>query len=296
MPGLKDVKDKINGIKKTAQITKAMNMVASAKLRGAQEKMERFRPYASRFALAMRDLSAGAGVASADQPLMEVREVRKVEIIVITSDRGLAGSFNANIVKEAEQLRRKYEAAGKSVSYVTVGRKAYQGLRRSDKIRMRFNDIMGSFQMFNAREIAQTVTEAFLAGDADQVDLVYGKFYSVAVQRPEIEQLLPIQPVAASESEEADEVAGAGGAYIYEPDPNEILGVLLPLYLNVQLYHGMLEVGASEHAARMTAMDNATKACKDMVEDLTRLFNKARQAAVTNELIDIVGGAEALRG
>ena len=291
MPGLKDVKNKISGVKKTAQITKAMNMVASAKLRGAQEKMERFRPYASKFAEAMRDLSGG--MESSDLPLMEVREVKTVEIVVVTSDRGLCGSFNANIIKSAERLKKQYEAEGKKVSVVTVGKKGTQALKKTGILRKSFTDIMGSFQMFNAREISQNITEAFLSGETDQVVIVYGKFQSVAVQRPTTEELLPIKPLVAEEGAAVKE--GTSGSYTYEPDPNEIMEVLLPLFLNVQIYHVMLEVGASEHAARMTAMDNATNACKDIVSALTRLYNKARQAAVTGELMDIVGGAEALK-
>ena len=291
MPGLKDVKNKISGVKKTAQITKAMNMVASAKLRGAQEKMERFRPYASKFAEAMRDLSGG--MESTDLPLMEVREVKTVEIVVVTSDRGLCGSFNANIIKTAERLKKQYEAEGKKVSVVTVGKKGTQALKKTGILRKSFTDIMGSFQMFNAREISQNITEAFLSGESDQVVIVYGKFQSVAVQRPTTEELLPIKPIVAEEGAAVKE--GTSGSYTYEPDPNEIMEVLLPLFLNVQIYHAMLEVGASEHAARMTAMDNATNACKDMITALTRLYNKARQAAVTGELMDIVGGAEALK-
>ncbi len=291
MPGLKDVKNKISGVKKTAQITKAMNMVASAKLRGAQEKMERFRPYASKFAEAMRDLSGG--MESTDLPLMEVREVKTVEIVVVTSDRGLCGSFNANIIKSAERLKKQYEAEGKKVSVVTVGKKGTQALKKTGILRKSFTDIMGSFQMFNAREISQNITEAFLSGETDQVVIVYGKFQSVAVQRPTTEELLPIKPLVAEEGAAVKE--GTSGSYTYEPDPNEIMEVLLPLFLNVQIYHAMLEVGASEHAARMTAMDNATNACKDIVSALTRLYNKARQAAVTGELMDIVGGAEALK-
>ncbi|PID72552.1 MAG: ATP synthase F1 subunit gamma [Desulfobulbus propionicus] len=292
MPALKDVKDKITGVKKTAQITKAMNMVASAKLRGAQEKMEAFRPYAEKFADTMRELSGG--MEDANLPLMEVRDVKTVEIVVVTSDRGLCGSFNSNIVRNVEKLTAQYEAEGKQVSYVTVGKKGTTALRKSGKIRKSYEDLMGSFQIFNAREISQDITEAFIKGESDQVDIVYGKFHSVAVQKPEREELLPIKAVAV-EDEKAQE-SKAGGSYIYEPDPAEIMEVLLPLYLNVQVYHGMLEVGASEHAARMTAMDNATNACKDIIDDLTQLYNKARQAAVTGELMDIVGGAAALEG
>lgn len=293
MPGLKDVKDKITGVKKTAQITKAMNMVASAKLRGAQDKMESFRPYAEKFAGTMSELSAG--MEDANLPLMEIRDVKTVEIVIVTSDRGLCGSFNSNIVKVVEKLVKQYESEGKTVSIVAVGKKGAQAFKKSGKLRKSYDDIMGTFQIFNAREISQDITETFLIGESDQVDIVYGKFHSVAVQKPEREQLLPIKPVE-NDAESAQEQNGATGSYIYEPDPNEIMEVLLPLYLNVQVYHAMLEVGASEHAARMTAMDNATNACKDMIDELTQLYNKARQAAVTGELMDIVGGAAALKG
>lgn len=293
MPGLKDVKDKITGVKKTAQITKAMNMVASAKLRGAQDKMESFRPYAEKFAGTMGELSAG--MEDANLPLMEIRDVKTVEIVIVTSDRGLCGSFNSNIIKTVEKLVKQYESEGKSVSIVTVGKKGTQAFKKSGKLRKSYDDIMGTFQIFNAREISHDITEAFLKGESDQVDIVYGKFHSVASQKPEREELLPIKPVEGEE-DSAQEQSGATGSYIYEPDPNEIMEVLLPLYLNVQVYHAMLEVGASEHAARMTAMDNATNACKDMIDELTQLYNKARQAAVTGELMDIVGGAAALKG
>ena len=293
MPALKDVKEKIDGVSKTSQITKAMNMVASAKLRGAQEKMESFRPYAGKFIDTMRDLSSG--MEGSDLPLMEIRDLKKVEIVVVTSDRGLCGSFNANIISRAKKLIKQYEQEGKEVSVVTVGNKAKQVLKKVVDIRLSFGDIMGTFQMFNAREISQNITENFIGGGSDQVELVYGKFYSIGIQRPEVEELLPIKPMEVSEESE-EKTDSIAGAYTYEPDPAEIMEVLLPLYLNVQVYHAMLEVGASEQAARMTAMDNATKACNDIIKYLTRLYNKARQAAVTGELMDIVGGAEALKG
>ena len=293
MPGLKDVKDKIDGVSKTSQITQAMNMVASAKLRGAQERMEAFRPYAEKFADTMKELSGGM---SGNLPLMEVRDVKTVEIVVVTSDRGLCGSFNSHITGMAMKLMTKYESEGKKVSIITVGNKAAQAFKRSGKIRNSYKDLMGTFQMFNAREISQDITHNFLKGDSDQVDLVYSKFYSIARQRPVTEELLPIKPIEPDEPEAAPEKKEITGAYIYEPEPGEIMEVLLPLYLNVQIYHGMIEVGAGEHAARMTAMDNATKACGDIIKDLTQLYNKARQAAITGELMDIVGGAEALKG
>ncbi len=288
MPSLKDVQTKIQGVKKTAQITKAMNMVASAKLRSAQEKMEAFRPYTSKFNDAMSNLSGGANTASF--PLMEVREEKSVEIVVVTSDRGLCGSFNSNIIKDVEKMMSQYESEGKTVSLVCVGKKGYQSLRKTGKVRKQFLDIMGTFQMFNAREIASDVSKNFLDGNADKVEVIYGEFRSVAVQKPATKPFLPVQPVEGEGAEEK-----VSGEYIYEPSTEEIMDVLQPLYLNVMIYHAMLEVGASEHAARMTAMDNATNACKDIVDHLTIVYNKARQAAITAELMDIVGGAEALK-
>ncbi|RUM38543.1 MAG: ATP synthase F1 subunit gamma, partial [Desulfobulbus sp.] len=232
MPGLKDVKDKIEGVAKTSQITQAMNMVASAKLRGAQERMEAFRPYSDKFAEAMKDLSGGM---SGNLPLMEIRDVKTVEIVVITSDRGLCGSFNANILKIARKKMAAYEAEGKKVTFVTVGNKAAQGLKRTGKIRQSFKDIMGTFQMFNAREISQDITHNFLSGESDQVELVYARFASIAKQIPVAEELLPIKPVEVDENEPAPKKEGISGAYIYEPEPAEIMEVLLPLYLNVQV-------------------------------------------------------------
>ncbi|OGR08077.1 MAG: ATP synthase F1 subunit gamma [Deltaproteobacteria bacterium RIFOXYD12_FULL_50_9] len=291
MASLKEVKRQIGGVKKTSQITKAMNMVAAAKLRGAQQKMEAFRPYTAKFNAAMGNLSGN--MEAGQFPLMETREVKTVELLVITSDRGLCGSFNANIMKTAEKLAAKLEKEGKKVSYVCVGKKAARYFRKSGKIRQTFVDIMSTFQMFNARTIAQDVAANFIAGNADEVHLVYSRFKSVAIQRPESEPLLPVRPLVETGGEAQKNVVAD---YIYEPSPTEIMEVLLPLYLNVMVYHAMLEVGASEHAARMTAMDNATKACKDIISRLTRLYNKARQSGITAELMDIVGGAEALKG
>ncbi|CAK8713031.1 ATP synthase gamma chain [Candidatus Electronema halotolerans] len=288
MPGLKEVKNKIEGVSKTSQITKAMNMVASAKLRGAQMRMEKFRPYAEKFAQAMQKISAGY---IGEQKLMAVREVKAVELIVVTSDRGLCGSFNTNIINKAQKLIAEHEQAGRTVTVVTVGNKAAQAFKRSGKIRRSFNDIMGSFQMFNAREIAEDAARIFLEGKADRTELVYAKFKSLAAQVPTRDILLPVSPTAGGTAADS-----AGGEYIYEPSPDEIMENLLPLNLNVQVLHAMIEVSAGEQAARMTAMDNATKACGDMIRELTQLYNKARQAAITGDLMDIVGGAEALKG
>jgi len=225
-------------------------------------------------------------------PLMEKREVKTVEILVVTSDRGLCGSFNAHILKMADKLMARLEAEGKKVTLVCVGKKCISHFRKTGKIRQRYADLMGTFQMFNARTIAQEIAGNFLSGDSDEVRIVYGKFKSVAVQRPAELMFLPIQPDAVAATAAT---SSAGGSYIYEPSTEEIMEVLLPLYLNVMVYHAMLEVSASEHAARMSAMDNATNACKDIIHSLTLIYNKARQAGITAELMDIVGGAEALK-
>jgi len=290
MPSLKEVKTKITGVKKTAQITKAMNMVAASKLRGAQDKMESFRPYTAKFNDAMSNLSGGANTNAF--PLMEDREVKTVELVVVTSDRGLCGSFNSNVVKLVTKKMNEYLAEGKEVSLVCVGKKGFQLLKKTGKVRKSYTETMANFQMFHAREIATDLADQFLSGNSDKVEVVYGKFKSVAVQFPAVSSFLPVQPVEAGEDAEENKISGD---YIYEPSSEEIMEVLQPLYLNVTVYHAMLEVGASEHAARMTAMDNATTACRDIVRNLTIVYNKARQAAVTNELMDIVGGAEALK-
>jgi F-type H+-transporting ATPase subunit gamma len=293
MPSLKDVKMKITGVKKTAQITKAMNMVSADKLRGAQMKMESFRPYAGKFDEALRTISGN--MKAAQFALMQDREVKTVELLIVTSDRGLCGSFNSNIIKMAEKLMHKLEAAGKKVTLVCVGKKATRYFRKTGKVREKYVDIMGNFQMFNARAIAQDIAANFIAGGSDEVQLIYGSFKSVARQVPTTLPFLPVKSVTAEDATTAAKT-GQTGAYIYEPSTEEIMDVLLPLYTNVMVYNAMLEVGASEHAARMTAMDNATKACKDIISNLTMVYNKARQAAITGELMDIVGGAEALKG
>ena len=290
MPNLKDVKTKIGGVKKTAQITSAMNMVAASKLRGAQQKMEKFRDYAEKFNAAMGNLSPAMNPA--EFPLMEQRDVKSVEIVLVTSDRGLCGSFNSNVVRVVEKMIAKYKAEGKKVSLLCVGKKGNGSFKKSGLVRNRYLDIMGSFQMYNARAIGQDAAENFLSGAVDEVKVVFAEFRSVAVQRPKVLDLLPIKPIES----DGEVAAQTSVDYIYEPQPEQIMEVLLPLYLNVMIYHAMLEVSAGEHAARMSAMDNATSACRDMITELTMIYNKVRQGSITAELMDIVGGAEALRG
>ncbi len=296
MASLKDIKIKITGIKKTEQITKAMNMVAAAKLRGAQARMEEFRPYADKFASVMGQLS---GTADPNVfPLMEQRDVKKVLLLVVTSDRGLCGAFNANIISASEKFLEGQQSEGKEALVGCIGRKGYSYFSKKKlEMPLHITDVMGDIQMQDARKAGQQLSKLFLDGDVDEVDFIYGRFINVVTQKPTIKKLLPISATGLESAEgEVAEEEGPKAAYIYEPEPEEILNQLMPMYINVQIMAAMLETGASEQAARMTAMDNASRACKDMIESLTLAYNKARQAAITTELMDIVGGAEALKG
>ncbi|MBU1003832.1 MAG: F0F1 ATP synthase subunit gamma [Proteobacteria bacterium] len=293
MPSLKDVELKIQGVKKTKQITKAMNMVASAKLRNAQGRIERFTPYADKFYELLGDL---AGRADGDShPLLAVREeIKTSAIVLVTSDRGLCGSFNSNLIKRAHIVANEKMAQGKTVKFYCIGKKGNAVFKKTDmEIVMSKTDSMGAFDFTLANEVGLEVISAYLAGELDEVTLIYGDFVSVARQTAVSLALLPMSADASTEV--VAETAG-NAEYIYEPDVKGLLAELLPRFIKVQVYRGLLSTSASEHAARMTAMDNATRACDDMVDSLTLLYNKTRQAAITGELMDIVGGAEALKG
>ena len=291
MPSLKVVKNKIVGVKKTKQITKAMNMVASAKLRGAQSRIERFRPYADKFYEMLGELAAGAGKDV--HPLLEVREeVKNVGILLVTSDRGLCGSFNANLIKMATRLAQAKADEGKTVKIYSVGKKGRDAMRKTGhQMILEYRDAMNNFDFTLANEVGMKIIGDFLAGDLDEVHVIYGKFVSLARQIPTTQTILPM-----AASAEGGEAKPASTEYIYEPDKEGLLAELLPRYIKVQVYRGMLDTSASEHAARMTAMDNATSSCDDMIASLTLLYNKTRQTVITKELMDIVGGAEALKG
>jgi len=292
MPSLKDVKNKIASVQKTKQITKAMNMVASAKLRKAQTRIERFRPYAEKFYELLGDMAGG--VESAAHPLLEKREeVNTVGIVLMTSDRGLCGAFNTNLIQAGVNLAREKQAQGKTVRFYCVGKKARNQIRkRGFELAMERIDIMDSFDFTLANELGMEVIRAYVDGDVDEVHMVYGKFVSVVRQEATGLQILPV----AREDVEEQESGGAQAQYMYEPSVEGILNELLPRFIKVQIYRGLLETSASEHAARMSAMDNASNNCDEMISNLTLQYNKARQAAITAELLDIVGGAEALKG
>ena len=297
MPSLKDVQLKISAVKKTKQITKAMNMVASAKLRNSQARIERFRPYADKFYEMLRGLSAGAD--SSVHPLLEVREqITTSLIILVTSDRGLCGSFNSSLINTALKLAREKAAQGKTVKFVCMGKKGRDAVRKSGFETVKaFGDQMGSFDFSVALKLGLEIIDGYIAGSFDEVTQVFGKFISVPRQETTTQVILPMAPEGGADSENGAEAAGAAGQeYLYEPSVEGLLAELLPRFVNVQIYRGMLDTSASEHAARMRAMDNATKNCDDMVGTLTLVYNKARQASITRELMDIVGGTEALKG
>ena len=291
MASLKDIQRKIGGVKKTKQITKAMNMVASAKLRKAQQRIEQFRPYADKFYEMLTDLS-GRTDASA-HPLLEVREeIKKVVIVLITADRGLCGSFNVNLITKARKLAAEKEAAGKEVEIVCVGKKGRDVMRKQQwPIRADHVNVMNTFDFSLGAELGTSLMNGYLNHEFDEVIIVFGKFISFAKQEVVSLRVLPI----ASEVAEMEEVQGPASEYIYEPSVEGILAELLPRFVNVQIYRGLLDTNASEHAARMRAMDNATKNCDELSKSLTLIYNRARQSAITTELMDIVGGAEALK-
>jgi len=297
MATLKDVKTKISAVKKTQQITKAMNMVAASKLRGAQGSMEGFRPYAGKFTEVLGSLAEKAGEET--NPLLEAREeVKNIHLVLCTSDRGLCGGFNTNLIARAELFRKERSEQNIDVTFTNFGKKGRDWCRRSGfEMQDEYIGVVGARFGFNTAVTAgQKLIEGFLNKTYDEVHIVFAEFVSMARQTPVLTQALPIQPMESVEDESEGEEAAYLAEHICEPSPQELLGELLPRNVYVQLYSALLETSTSEHAARMAAMDNATKACKDMLESLTLAYNKARQAAITAELMDIVGGAEALRG
>jgi F-type H+-transporting ATPase subunit gamma len=291
MATLQDIRRKIGAVKKTQQITKAMNMVSAAKLRGAQLRMEGFRPYAGAFAMMLGNM-AGRVEPDIHPFFQQAVPVQRIGLILMTADRGLCGSFNVNLINTAVKFIREKEAEGIEVSLVCVGRKGRDFFRRRNREMLaQYVDVWNKFDFSNAVTVAREVMNAFTNGDVQEVHLIHANFINMAIQRPQMVQLLPIKPAEAEA-----EAAGGSTEYLFEPPMEQFLEYLLPKYINVLVYHGFLENSASEYAARMTAMDNAQSNCKEMINTLSLVMNKARQATITRELMDIVGGAEALKG
>ena len=286
MATLRDIRRRIRSVQSTQKITRAMKLVAAAKLRRAQERILAARPYAGKMTELLGHLAASAGPEA--HPLLERREGPRRLVVVIAADKGLAGAFNSNIIRRSLEFIR--EARASDVMLVLVGRKARDFYRRRPWAIKK--DMVGFWDRLaysHACELADLLMEQYLARDVDEVHLIYNEFRSVAVQRPVRQQLLPI----AHGSEEA--AAGAAIDYLYEPSPAAILGALLPRHVRTQVFRALMESLAGEYGARMTAMEAATRNAKEMIDVLTIQFNKARQEKITKELLDIVGGAEALK-
>ena len=290
MASLKEMRNRIGSVKATQKITKAMQMVAAAKLRRAQDAAQSARPYAERMASVIANLAQGVSGESAPRLLAGTGADQRHVLVVATSDRGLAGGFNTSIVRAARERISSLRAAGKDVKLIVVGKKARDQLRRlhADKI-IEFYEAGGSPFTYVAQTVADRVTALFEAGEVDVVSMVYSRFQSVVSQVASVKQLIPAEVAA-----DAPPIDLKGAVYEYEPSEEAILETLLPRNLTIQLFSAMLENQAGFYAAQMTAMDNATRNAGDMIASLTLQYNRTRQAQITKELIEIISGAEAI--
>lgn len=287
MPSLKDLRKRVGTVKSTQQITKAMKMVSAAKLRRAQDSAERARPYAGKLTELLAAVSAGFDDPEAvPHPLLARRDERRIDVVVLTSDRGLCGGYNAQLLRATELWTRERPDA--TITFHVVGKKGLEYFRRRGTTPLSERQGIHTTPTIEmARGIAQAVVERFVSDETDAVYLAYSKFRSAISQVPSV---VPLLPVAAPETE------AAPADYIFEPNRAELLGALLPRYIEALVSQAVLESIASEHGARMTAMENATNNASDMIDRLTLLMNRTRQAAITKELMEIVSGAEALKG
>ncbi|GAB5473231.1 MAG: ATP synthase F1 subunit gamma [Maribacter sp.] len=284
MANLKEIRNRIASVSSTMQITSAMKMVSAAKLKKAQDAITAMRPYSDKLTELLQSLSASLDGDSGSK-FSDNREVNKVLIVAITSNRGLAGAFNSNILKQCTTLIEE-TYAGKQVDFITIGKKANDFLSKKSTILSNHSDLYEDLTFDNTAIIAEDLMERFTSGEYDRIDVVYNKFKNAATQIVMTEQFLPIVPI---EDEE-----GSSGDYIFEPSKGEIVEQLIPKSLKTQLYKGIRDSFASEHGARMTAMHKATDNATELRDQLKLTYNKARQAAITNEILEIVGGAEAL--
>ncbi len=285
MANLKEIRTRISSVSSTKQITSAMKMVSAAKLRKAQDTVTKFRPYADKLKEVLADLSSGQ---SSEIVYAQKRDINKVLIVVISSNKGLCGAFNANVAKKAIEVAESYK--DKTIDFVTVGKKAgeliaYKGF----KIKKSYDEVYDKLSFDSVIPIAEKIMQWFVEGDYDKIELVYNSFKNAASQNLKVETYLPIEP-------EQDNAKSGNMDYIYEPDKTEILEHIIPIALKTQVYKAIIDSFASEHGARMTAMHKATDNATDLLHNLTLTYNKARQAAITNEILEIVGGAEALKG
>jgi len=293
MANLKEVRNRITSVGSTMQITSAMKMVSAAKLKRAQDAITQMRPYANKLKEILQNLSASLDVS--ENAYAKPTSGERILLVVVSSNRGLAGAFNANVVKKANSLINN-EYAGKNVSVIGIGKKAHDAFRRTahtvkiDGIPDDVFEIFNDLNFNNAVPIAEALMKSFTSGQFDRIDVIYNQFRNAAVQVTQAERFLPI------EANPETDVNASAVDYIFEPSKEYIVGELIPSSLKTQLYKALLDSFASEHGARMTAMHKATDNAKDMLRDLKISYNKARQAAITTEILEIVAGAEALNG
>jgi F-type H+-transporting ATPase subunit gamma len=315
MANLKFIRDRIQSVKNTKKITEAMRLVAAAKVRRAQEQVTATRPFADRLAQVLYGLQARLKFEEADLPLLRKRQVKKVGLMVVTGDRGLCGGYNSSIIRRAEERIRELKKEGLDYTLVLVGRKAIQYFQRRDQpISETYTNLEQVPTAAEASKVADELLSLFLSETVDRVELVYTKFVSLVASRPVVQTLLPLDPqglevpddeifrlttrsgqLQVKREKVASQVQAMPQDMIFEQNPVSILDALLPLYLNNQLLRSLQESAASELAARMTAMNNASDNASQLITALTLSYNKARQAAITQELLEVVGGAEALK-
>jgi F-type H+-transporting ATPase subunit gamma len=290
MPSLQSLRRKIAAVKNTQKITKAMKMVAAAKLKRAQDRILSSRPYAHKMREVLANLSRRVNRSA--HPLLQKRTGNRIEVLVVTSDRGLCGAFNTNIVRKAVETLRDHEGRGRKVAVSLVGRKSRDFFRRRNwALRQQWTEVFDKLSFEHALDIGQDLTDHFVQGTFDELYVIYNEFKSAIQQRVIVERLFPIE---ALETDGTAAVA-LGGSYEYEPDEEELLKELLPKHFQIQAYRILLESSAAEQGARMAAMDGATRNAGELIKKVTLYYNKTRQTAITKELMDIVGGAEALK-
>ena len=290
MANLRAIRKRIGSVKSTQQITKAMKMVSAAKLKRAQDAIVAARPYARQMREVVQAVARRAGQDA--HPLLLSRETKKLGLLVITSDRGLCGGFNSNLLRAVNRFLEEKGKKGEEVVLSVVGRKARDFFRRRRiPLRKEYINILGLLSYTHAEQVARDLLEEFLAGEIDEVVIAFNEFRSAISQSVRMEKLFPIDF-----AQEVEEGPAVGIDYLYEPSQKEILATLLPKYVETQIFRMLLESVAGEHGARMTAMDSATNNAVDMISRLTLQMNRARQASITKELMEIIGGAEALKG
>lgn len=296
MASVQDLKRRVRSITNTRKLTRAMELVASARLRRAQARIEAMRPYADRMLELMGGVAQAAGAVRL--PLLERREdVQRIAIVPITGDRGLAGAFNAQVLRRAFALRREVEAEGKQVVFFSSGKKAQSTLRfRRLEVGQAWTGFSDKPSYADAQAMAHALSEAFVNREVDRVVVVYNAFVSPLVQKVTVSEVLPVPTEVLERDEEEQSDRHYSPDFIYEPEPEEILARLLPVYVETELYRALLESAASEQGARMTAMRNASKAAGELIDNLTLAMNRARQAEITQEILEVVAGADALAG